>query len=115
MKKTFFLSCFILLVMASVCAQSVAINNDGSSANSTAMLDIKSTTKGLLIPRLTSAQRTAISSPATGLIVFDTNKNSFLYYNGNSWIDLSADDNGWYITGNGSINPSINFLGTLDD
>ena len=52
-------------------AQGVAINEDGSAADSSAMLDVKSTTKGLLIPRMSSAERTAIPSPATGLMVFD--------------------------------------------
>ena len=53
-------------------AQSVGINADGSAANATAILDLKSTTKGLLPPRMTYAQRQAISSPATGLMIYCT-------------------------------------------
>ncbi|MBU0765806.1 MAG: tail fiber domain-containing protein [Bacteroidetes bacterium] len=54
------------------------------------MLDVKSLTKGFLTPRLTTIQRNAISSTATGLLIFDTNLNSFYYYNGSNWIDLTS-------------------------
>jgi hypothetical protein len=52
----------------------VAINADGSQPDGSAILDVKSTAKGMLIPRVTTIQRNAISTPATGLIVFDTDK-----------------------------------------
>lgn len=57
-----------------------------------AIMDIESTTHGVLIPRMTSAQRVAIngSNPATGLLVFDTNTASFWFYNGTQWENLSA-------------------------
>ena len=61
-------------------AQSVAINTDGAAANTSAILDIKSTAKGLLIPRMTTAQRNAIATPAKGLIVFDISTNSFWFH-----------------------------------
>ncbi|MFM6926286.1 MAG: hypothetical protein ACKOU7_12345, partial [Ferruginibacter sp.] len=51
-------------------AQSVAINTDGSTAAASALLDIKSTGKGVLVPRMSKAQKNAIASPATGLLVF---------------------------------------------
>jgi hypothetical protein len=59
---------------------------DASSA-----LDITSTTKGLLIPRMTAAQRDAISSPATGLMIYQTDGTvGFYYYNGSSWAEVAA-------------------------
>ncbi|HNJ29649.1 MAG TPA: hypothetical protein PLQ40_11885, partial [Ferruginibacter sp.] len=51
-------------------AQSLAINTDGSSANASALLDVKSTTKGILIPRMTKTEKNAIASPATGLLIY---------------------------------------------
>ena len=71
-------------------AQSVAINTDGTSANGTAILDVKSTTKGLLPPRMTQAQRDAISTPAAGLIVHCTNCSRIgpYAYNGSAWMPM---------------------------
>lgn len=45
------------------------------------ILDISSTTQGMLTPRMTTTQRTSISSPADGLIVYDTTEKSFYFYN----------------------------------
>jgi len=60
----------------------VAINAEGDPPNASAMLDVSSTAKGLLIPSMTTAQRTGISAPANGLLVYDTQTRSFWYYNG---------------------------------
>ncbi len=71
-------------------AQNIAITDDNAyTANPSAMLDVKSLTKGLLVPRMTTIQRNAITSPATGLLVFDTNTNEFFYYTGTAWTNLS--------------------------
>jgi hypothetical protein len=66
-------------------AQSLAVNNDGTTANSTALLDVKSSTKGFLPPRMDSTQRNAIASPATGLTIYNTSINAFQCYNGTAW------------------------------
>jgi len=68
----------------------VNIDANGSSPHQSAMLDVKSTSKGVLIPRMTTSQRNAISSPAIGLLVFDTNTKGFWFYNGSVWTDLSS-------------------------
>jgi hypothetical protein len=67
--------------------QNIGINADGSMPNANAMLDIKSSNKGLLIPRMDSISRKAI--PATkGLMVYDTTTNSFWFSNGNNWASI---------------------------
>ena len=76
-------------------AQSLAINTDGSSANASALLDVKSTVKGLLIPRMTTAQKTAIASPAPGLQVYDTDLNQLYFYNGSAWTAIANSTNYW--------------------
>ena len=84
---------FFLLILFNfqICAQNIAITDDaGYTANSSAMLDVKSTTKGMLVPRLTTNQRENVSIPATGLLVFDTNLQCFFYYNGTAWVNLLA-------------------------
>jgi len=77
----------ILLASYTLTAQ-VAINTDGSTANSSAMLDVKSTNKGLLPPRMTAAQRDAISSPAAGLIIYCTDCVQLQMYNGTTWVNM---------------------------
>ena len=77
------------LFTATCFSQSVSINNTGAGADSTAMLDVSSTPKGLLVPRMTAQQRTAIATPATGLLIYQTDGDTgFYYYNGTSWFLL---------------------------
>ena len=51
-------------------AQNVGINANGAAPDVSAMLEVKSTTRGFLVPRMKAAQRIAIPSPATGLILY---------------------------------------------
>ena len=71
-------------------AQSVGINADGSTANATAMLDVSSTTKGFLPPRMTTTERDLIASPATGLVIFNTITNGLEIKSITGWISLKA-------------------------
>ncbi len=56
--------------------------------NSSALLDVSSTTQGVLFPRMTTAQITAINLPATSLLVFNTTTNCYEFYNGTSWQNI---------------------------
>ena len=87
--KTFLLA-IAILASYTVNAQ-VAVNTDGSSADSSAILDVKSTTKGFLPPRMTEAQRNAIVNPATGLIVYCTNCDELQIYDGTAWTNMIGD------------------------
>jgi hypothetical protein len=53
-----------------------------------AILDIRSTTRGFLPPRMTTTQKNAIASPATGLVLYDSTTNKLQCYNGSTWNDL---------------------------
>ncbi|HLF65039.1 MAG TPA: tail fiber domain-containing protein [Saprospiraceae bacterium] len=66
----------------------VSINTDNSSPHLSAMLDIKSTEKGVLVPRMTSGERGLIDSPASGLLVYDMTSESFWFYTGTTWEEL---------------------------
>ncbi|MBI4649661.1 MAG: hypothetical protein HY738_24430 [Bacteroidia bacterium] len=95
-KKTyseFYRTISIVLIMFAITfanAQNVAITDDDTyTAHSSAMLDVKSLTKGFLAPRLTTTQRTAIAGPAAGLLVFDTTIGCFYLYNGTSWVNIT--------------------------
>ena len=69
----------------------VAINSNGVAANSSAILDVSSSSAGILVPRMTSAQRLVINSPADGLLVFDTSTESFWYYKSSTWHQINFD------------------------
>lgn len=117
------LCCLLLFsISAILCtAQSVAINTDGSAAASSAMLDIKSTIKGLLLPRMSRTERNAIAAPATGLLIYQNAPDStgFYYYNGSNWVALAgsaaAVTQAWSTNGNTGTNAASDFLGTADN
>jgi hypothetical protein len=86
--KQFFTLLAAVVLTATTYAQ-VGIGTTTPDASSA--LDITSTTKGLLIPRMTAAQRDAISSPAIGLMIYQTDGTvGFYYYNGSSWAEVAA-------------------------
>ncbi len=109
---------YLLFLCSSIClhsfAQNVGIGT--TTPHPSAKLDIASTTSGILVPRMTSAQRIAITTPAEGLLVYDVVTNSFWFYSGTSWNNLSASSSGgWLLTGNAGINPTTHFIGTTDN
>ncbi len=75
-----------MLSINSVYSQGVGINDDGSNPDGSAILDVKSTTKGLLFPRMTTTQRDAIASPVAGLQIYNAEQGCMNYYNGTAWI-----------------------------
>ena len=82
-----------------------------TTPDASSVLDIQSTSKGLLIPRMTSAQRTAISNPTAGLLVFDTTTQSFSFFT-TSWGELIADESKLVDTDNDT---KIEVEATADD
>lgn len=90
----------ILLVCNSLYGQ-VAVSADGSQPDASAMLDVKSTQRGLLVPRMTIAQRNAIATPANGLLVFCTDNNQYYTNKGTpaapNWTMVSSQ---WITSGN---------------
>ncbi len=91
---------FLLFSSANLSAQNVAVTDDETyTADPSAMLDVKSDSKGLLIPRLTTTQRNGISNPAHGLLVYDSDEKVFYYFDGSSWVNLSLGQ-AWEINSN---------------
>ena len=85
MMKVIYVTVMMLVFTGSMFAQSVGINDNGSSPNSKAMLDVSSTTKGFLPPRMTTGEIIAITSPPEGLMVYNTTIHSQVFYNGTNW------------------------------
>ncbi|MCX7862849.1 MAG: hypothetical protein N2449_07620, partial [Bacteroidales bacterium] len=91
MKKKIILLCVYVFFISNIICQ-VAINNSGTSPHSSAALDLDWTSKGLLIPRMTTSQRNSISSPAHSLLIFNTTTNCFEWWDNSSsqWISMSC-------------------------
>lgn len=109
----------------SVDATNNAVGIGVVTPDSKAILDLTSTTKGFLLPRMTEVQRDAISSPTTGLEIYNTTTNKIDFYNGSSWAAIGSGsgtvtsvavsgtdgidvDSGSPITGSGTITLGIN-------
>ena len=102
--KTF--TVIVVLVFISVLQTlgQVGINSDNSAPDGSAMVDVKATDKGMLIPRMTQAQRNAISSPASGLLIYQTDIAPGFYYNSGTsgspaWMML-VTGTAWSLSGN---------------
>jgi len=115
--------------MAHVQGQGVGINSTGANPDASAKLDIVSSNKGFLIPRVALTATNAagpITSPATGLMVYNTatagtSPNNvtpgFYYWNVSQWVrfqDVVATDD-WHLLGNSGTVDGTNFVGTTDN
>jgi trimeric autotransporter adhesin len=108
----------ILNLSIAVCVASTSYaQNAGIGTNtpsSSAMLEIKSNDKELLIPRTSTTTRITIAG-VKGLMLYDTTTNSFWYHDGSNWLETSTTLKGWNTGGNTGTNPATNFIGTSDN
>jgi len=86
--------CIVLLILAignqKIFGQGVGISEVSIVPDGTSILELRSTLRGFLAPRMTTAARLAIASPAQGLLVYDTSAKSFWYYD-NGWKSIAAE------------------------
>ena len=104
---------FILMLPCLSTFSQVGISTDGTSPDISAMLDLKSTNKGFLVPRMTAMQRNGITPVATGLLVYQTDAPAgFYYYNGTKWIFLGIGEGGGghVIDVAGNIYPTVKIV-----
>lgn len=94
--KFFILLPLILCFTSAVFGQQgVSISISGTNPDNSAMFDVQSTSKGMLVPRMTEAQRNAIASPATSLLIYQTDGTAgFYYYDGSAWTTIAAGGGG---------------------
>ncbi len=105
MKRQFY-ALVVLLITSLVANAQVGIGTKTPVASS--MLDITSTTKGFLMPRMLTAERTAIVSPVAGLQVFDTTSNTIWFFDGTAWKDSGTSTNIYNSNGALTSNRSVN-------
>lgn len=98
------------------CGQSQAQMGVGIAvAHPNAALDVTSSNGGLLVSRVTSTNRDAMTNVPIGLLIYNTTADSFQYYTGNGWINMNAGGNEWVHTGNNGAALNNSFLGTQDN
>ncbi|MEP7166015.1 MAG: tail fiber domain-containing protein, partial [Ferruginibacter sp.] len=102
-----------MLLTTAAFSQAVGIGTNTPDAS--ALLEIKSNNKGILVPRTSSISRLAILNPAKGLMLYDTTTSSFWFHNGTVWAQIGTAANGWSLTGNAGTNLASDFLGTTDN
>ncbi len=129
MKKFILLLLALILLSQSINAQNIGISDVAITPDASAMLEVKASNKGLLIPRVSlssTTDNTTIASPATSLLVYNTATAGtapnnvtpgYYYWTGSKWMRLLAVDDkvSWLLTGNAGTTPTTNFLGTTDD
>ena len=100
-------SAFMALFSNIAFSQSVGIGT--TAPDSSAILELSSTNKGLLIPRMTTTQRDGIANPEAGLMIINLDCKCINVFSGTSWL------NQWSTTGNTDTDPNSSFIGTLDN
>ena len=127
MKKLSFFIAIYLLFCRAMFAQ-VSVSADGSAADPSAMLDVRSTSRGMLVPRMSITERNGISQPATGLLIFCTDDKQYYTNKGTTaspdWVIVSSQwltvgSNIYYTAGNVGIGVSpaypLHFASNLGD
>jgi len=119
---------FVVVSTASlqVFTQAIGVGANVFTPDASAMLEVRATNKGILIPQVALTgvnDATTIASPATSLLVYNTGTGGLspagYYYNAGTpaapnWVKLQITREGWLLTGNAGTDPTINFLGTTD-
>jgi hypothetical protein len=96
-------------------AVSAALSNIGlgASVSADAVVNIISTSKGILVPRMTTTQRNAIGSPSTSLLIYNTTTTQYELYTGSTWQSLASYINGTLtVTGAASLESTLNVTGS---
>lgn len=115
-------TCLFFLPALKTDAQSLAVNTTGATANASSILDVSSSNKGVLIPRVAltgTTDVTTIASPASSLLIYNTATVSnvtpgYYYWNGSAWTKF-VSGTAWSLTGNSGTSAASNFIGTTDN
>lgn len=105
----------LLLLLLTTTFSYAQVGIGTTTPNDASILDIVSTDKGVLIPRLTELQKNNISTPPKGLLVYQIDATEgFWYHDGTDWILIAQDGKGWNLQGNSGTNATTDFIGTID-
>src|SRR5262245_19807733 len=115
--------CIAFTLHFTASSQSLSVNTTGNPAAASSILDVESTVKGVLVPRMNKTQKNEIASPANALLVFQTGPDSigFHYYDlpNTRWVYINPgayaiDSTAWKLTGNNNV-VDTSFLGSINN
>ncbi len=110
-----FLTCLLLIISSGPIHAQVKLGDNVNSINAASLLELESTTKGVLFTRMNSTQMNAMST-VKGMVVFNTDSNCLCNYNGTTWINLCRTTaNEWNRNGNSITSSAASFLGTTNN
>ncbi len=122
MKKNFVLLLSVSLCFCNSLFAQIKLGNNPTTIGASSLLEMESTNKGLVLPRMTTAQIMAIESPLQGMLVYNTDSNGIAQRTSTAWQYLcqtggpnSPTSNDWHINGNSGTMDGTNFLGTTDN
>ena len=116
MKRVLLIIALIATAAGSAFAQ-IKLGDNPGNLNANALLELESSSKGLLLPRMTTAQVATMTTPPDGMMIYNTDSTCITIRRGGVWRSLCAEGNGqpWSTTGNSNTDPSQNFVGTKDN
>jgi len=101
--KSILITLLTITLSTSVWSQSIGINSDSSPPDSSAMLDVSSSNKGVLFPRLSNEEMSLIEEPAQGLMVYNLDEKALYMMKDGSWVNASSSNGGYWLSGNNGI------------
>ena len=116
MKRILLVVALVATAASSALAQ-IKLGDNPGNLNANALLELESSSKGLLLPRMTTAQVATMTAPPDGMMIYNTDSTCITVRRGGFWRSLCAEGNGqpWSTTGNSNTDPSQNFVGTKDN
>jgi hypothetical protein len=116
MKRILLIIALVATAAGSAFAQ-IKLGDNPGNLNQNALLELESSSKGLLLPRMTTAQVATMTSPPDGMMIFNTDSTCICIRRSGVWRSLCAEGNGqpWSTTGNSNTDPTSNFVGTKDN
>ena len=116
MKRILLIIALVATAAGSAFAQ-IKLGDNPGNLNANALLELESSSKGLLLPRMTTAQVATMTAPPDGMMIYNTDSTCITIRRGGVWRSLCAEGNGqpWSTTGNSNTNPAQNFVGTKDN
>ncbi len=116
MKRILLVIALVATAASSALAQ-IKLGDNPGNLNANALLELESSSKGLLLPRMTTAQVATMTTPPDGMMIFNTDSTCICVRRGGVWRSLCAEGDGqpWSTTGNSNTNPAQNFVGTKDN